>query len=73
LPHYLPKLRGKLTVPTAYIGGTHSTEAKMARLSFMQKHFPFEFRFIEGSHLFPFEKPQETAAIIKNIISKNTV
>lgn len=68
LPHYLPKLRGKLKVPAAYIGGTHSVEAKMARLSFMRKHFPFEFRFIEGSHLFPLEKPKETAEIIKNIL-----
>ena len=73
LPHYLPKLRGKLKVPAAYIGGTHSTEAKMARLSFMRKHFPFEFRFIEGSHLFPFEKPRETAEIIKNILNQKSV
>lgn len=65
LPHGLPKTRGKLRVPAAYIGGTYSQEAKMARLSFMKKYFPFEFHFIEGSHLFPLEKPQETAELIK--------
>jgi len=70
LPHYLPKLRGKLKVPAFYIGGTNSQEAKLARLGFMQKHFPFEFQFIEGTHLFPSEKPQETAKIIKQIYSK---
>lgn len=70
LPHNLPKLRGKLNVPAAYIGGTHSREAKMARISFMRKHFPFDFRFIEGSHLFPLEKPVETAEIIKDILKK---
>jgi len=67
LPHNLPKSRGKLKVPAAYIGGTRSREAKMARLSFMKKYFPFEFHFLEGSHLFPLEKPQETAEIIKTV------
>ena len=69
LPDNLPKHRGKLKVPAAYIGGTDSTEARLARLSFMKKRLPFSFRFIEGSHLFPLEKPQETAEIIKDTIS----
>ncbi len=60
LPHDLPSLRGKLTVPTAYIGGIRSHEARQARLSFMQKHFPIDFHFLPGSHLFPFESPKET-------------
>ncbi len=72
LPDNLPKMRGKLKVPAAYIGGTDSAEAKMARLSFMRKHFPFDFRFVEGSHLFPLEKPQETAEIIKIILKNNS-
>ena len=73
LPHYLPKLRGKLNVPAFYIGGTNSHEARMARLGFMKKHFPIKFQFIEGTHLFPFEKPQETAEIIKSILAKNSI
>jgi len=70
IPHNLPKLRGKLSIPVAYIGGTHSREAKLARISFMQKHFPFEFKFIEGSHLFPLENPKGTAETIKEITKK---
>ncbi len=70
IPHNLPKLRGKLNIPVGYIGGTHSREAKLARISFMQKHFPFEFKFIEGSHLFPLENPRETAETIKEITNK---
>jgi pimeloyl-ACP methyl ester carboxylesterase len=69
IPHHLPKLRGKLKVPTAYIGGKTSREARLARLSFMQKHFPVDFHFLEGSHLFPFEFPIETAEKIKAICS----
>lgn len=67
LPHNLPKFRGQLKVPAVYIGGTDSHEAKLARLSFMRKYFPFEFYFLKGSHLFPLEKPQQTAAIIKRV------
>lgn len=68
LPHDLPSLKGKLTVPVSYIGGTESREARLARLSFMQKNFPIDFHFLPGSHLFPFEIPHETAAKIESII-----
>jgi surfactin synthase thioesterase subunit len=67
IPHHLPTFRGKLKIPTAYIGGTRSKEGELARLSFMKKHFSVEFYQIEGSHLFPFEKPLETAEKIKMI------
>lgn len=70
VPHHLPRLRGRLTVPTAYVGGTRSREGELARLSFMRKHFPVENFTVEGSHLFPLEKPRETAQIIKYIIQK---
>lgn len=70
LPHNLPTFRGKLKVPAAYIGGTKSEEARMARLSFMKKNMPFEFHFLDGSHLFPLEKPLETAAVIKHAVER---
>ena len=68
LPHDLPSLKGKLTVPVAYIGGVESREARLARLSFMQKNFPIDFYFLPGSHLFPFEMPKETASKIEFIV-----
>jgi pimeloyl-ACP methyl ester carboxylesterase len=67
IPHHLPSFRGKLKIPTAYIGGSRSKEGELARLSFMKKHFPIDFHKIEGSHLFPFENPKLTAEKIKNI------
>lgn len=70
LPHNLPNLRGKLKIPVAYIGGTHSREGELARLSFMRKHFPISFYSVAGSHLFPLEKPRETAEIIKKISNR---
>ena len=70
IPHNLPRFRGRLKVPTAYIGGTNSHEARLARLSFMRKHFPIDFHFVEGSHLFPLEKPQAAANIIMQICNR---
>lgn len=68
IPHHLPSLRGKLSVPAVYIGGTRSKEGELARLSFMKKHFPVELHLIEGSHLFPLENPELTAKMIKSAI-----
>jgi pimeloyl-ACP methyl ester carboxylesterase len=65
IPHNFWKFKGKLKVPAAYIGGTDSREARLARLDFMRRNFPFDFYFIEGSHHFPFQKPFETAQTIK--------
>ena len=68
IPDSFTKYLGKLKVRAIYIGGTSSREARLARLSFMRKNFPFEFHFIEGSHLFPLEKPKETAEVLKKTI-----
>lgn len=65
IPHDFSKYRGKLKVPAAYIGGSDSREARLARLGFMRRNFPFRFYFTAGSHLFPLEKPRETARLIK--------
>ena len=69
IPHHLPNFRGKVSLPIAYLGGTNSREGKLARLGFMKKHFLSDFQQIEGSHLFPFEHPAETAEAIRKIIS----
>lgn len=68
IPDSFTRFRGKLKVPAIYIGGTQSNEAKLARLSFMKNNFPFEFHFIEGTHLFPLEKPLETANLLRKVI-----
>ncbi|HEY8559179.1 MAG TPA: alpha/beta hydrolase [Pyrinomonadaceae bacterium] len=70
IPDHLPAFRGRLKVPTAYVGGSFSAEGKLARLSFMKKHFPIAFHQIEGTHLFPFEKPKLAAELLKSIIKR---
>lgn len=69
IPDNFAKYRGKLRVPAVYIGGTRSVEGRLARLGFMRKHFPIDFYSIEGSHLFPFECPGQTAQMVKAALS----
>lgn len=68
IPDHLPRYRGRLSVPATYIGGSDSREGRLARLSFMRRHFPVEYIEIEGSHLYPMESPLETAAAIRRAL-----
>jgi pimeloyl-ACP methyl ester carboxylesterase len=64
LPHHLPRLlrAHPLPCPVAYIGGTHSHEGKLAGLQATEGLTHGRLSMLEGSHLFPMEKPAETAA-----------
>ncbi|MCU0925158.1 MAG: alpha/beta hydrolase [Hydrogenophaga sp.] len=71
LPHNLDRLlrRHPLACPTAFIGGTDSSEMKQVGMSMTHKlvgkDHPGRLCMVEGSHLFPMERPQETAAAIE--------
>lgn len=71
IPDHLPSYRGQLEIRTMYIGGSDSYEARLARLGFMRRKFPIEFRFIEGSHLFPLESPRKTAEAILSFTDRS--
>jgi len=76
LPHNLDRLlrRHPLQCPAAFIGGTRSLELKQIGLSMTRKVVgrdrPERLRMVEGSHLFPMERPQETAAAIEAMIAR---
>ena len=70
LPHNLDRLlrRHPLQCPVGFIGGTESLEMKQVGMAMTHKlvsaQHPERMAMIEGSHLFPMEKPTETAAAI---------
>lgn len=74
LPHNLDRLisRHPLTCPIGFIGGTQSREMRQVGLAMTRKIVgagsPERIRFIEGSHLFPMERPDETTAEIVSMI-----
>jgi pimeloyl-ACP methyl ester carboxylesterase len=70
LPHNLDRLlrRHPLACPVGFIGGTHSLEMKQVGMAMTHRlvgrAHPQRLAMIEGSHLFPMEKPLDTAAAI---------
>ncbi len=71
LPHNLDRLlrRHPLQCPVAFIGGTESVEMKQVgmamTLRLVGRDHPERLSMVEGSHLFPMEKPLETASVIE--------
>jgi pimeloyl-ACP methyl ester carboxylesterase len=74
LPHNLDRLlrRHPLQCPVAFIGGTRSLEMKQVgmamTLRLVGRDHPERLAMLEGSHLFPMEKPLETAAVIDHTL-----
>ncbi len=62
LAHHLTALlrRHPLHCPLAFIGGTNSTENRQVGLRTTRALTHGRMSFVEGSHLFPFERPEET-------------
>ncbi len=67
LPDQIERLlrRHPLKCPAAFIGGTHSSELKQVGLALTEKITHGRVMMLEGSHLFPMEKPVATAAAIE--------
>ncbi|WP_428419757.1 alpha/beta fold hydrolase [Methylibium sp.] len=66
LPHHLPRvLRAHpLACPVAFIGGTASAEVRQVGLHATERLAQGRVSWIEGGHLFPMERPQETAEAV---------
>jgi pimeloyl-ACP methyl ester carboxylesterase len=67
LPDNLDRLlqRHPLRCPAAFIGGLQSQEMKQVGSAMTQKITQGRMMMLEGSHLFPMEKPLATAAAIE--------
>lgn len=67
LPDNLERLlrRHPLKCPTAFIGGTHSVEIKQVGMAMTQKVTKGRVMMLDGSHLFPMERPAVTAATME--------
>ncbi len=66
LPHRMHTLLPKLEVPAGFIGAKNSAELRFSGLREMRGRL--RLRPIEGGHLFPFERPIEAAAAIREMV-----
>lgn len=62
LPHHFPRLlrRRPLQRPVAFVGGTQSVEVRQVGLRATRQVTQGRISWIEGGHLYPFERPLET-------------
>ena len=58
----------RLQVPVAFIGGRQSREVRQVGLSATRALVGQRLYWAEGSHLFPMERPDDTAALIRTAI-----
>ena len=67
LPHNLEALlkRHPVKCPVAFIGGTHSVEMRQVGMDMTEKVCKGRIMMLDGSHLFPMEKPLATAAAME--------
>lgn len=71
LPHHVPALlrRHPLRCPVAFVAGTRSVENRQLGIAFVRRLAGPRWKWIEGSHLFPMEKPQQTAAAVLALLN----
>lgn len=67
LPHNMERVlaRHPLRCPVAFLGGCQSEELQQVGLAMTQKVCRGRLMMLDGSHLFPMEKPAATAAAIE--------
>ncbi len=67
LPHNLERLlrRHPLKCPVAFVGGLQSKEMKQVGMDMTEQLTKGRISMLDGSHLFPMEKPLATAAAIE--------
>jgi surfactin synthase thioesterase subunit len=67
LPHHLRALlkRHPLQCPVAFIGGRQSEEMKQVGMALTLEVTQGRTMLLDGSHLFPMEKPLATAAAVE--------
>jgi pimeloyl-ACP methyl ester carboxylesterase len=67
LPDNLDKLlsRHPLNCPVTFIGGSHSAEMQQVGMTMTEKVTKGRIFMLDGSHLFPMEKPLATAAAVE--------
>lgn len=71
LPHHFDRLmrRHPPRCPVHFIGGTQSAEMRQAGMEATRRLVKGRLSFVEGSHLFPMERPDATAAAVLRAIS----
>jgi len=71
LPHHLGQVtkRHPPQCPVGFIAGTQSVEARQGGLAAAHAMARDRFRWMEGTHLYPMERPDDTAEMVLTLLS----
>jgi pimeloyl-ACP methyl ester carboxylesterase len=74
LPHHLAQVlrRHPLRCPAAFIAGLRSVEIRHAGMASTRALVGERLRWIDGTHLYPMERPAETAAMVVALLHEMT-
>lgn len=72
LPHHLGAVlrRHPPQRPVAFVGGTRSAELRQVGLEATRRLVHERFVWIDGTHLFPMERPRQTAELVLELIGR---
>jgi pimeloyl-ACP methyl ester carboxylesterase len=72
LPHHLGRVlrRRPLRCPVGFIAGTRSTEIRQGGIEGARRLAGERFVWLEGTHLYPMERPQETAEAVLALLQR---
>lgn len=73
LPHHIEQLvrRHPPRCPVMFVGGTHSQEVRQVGMRATETLTHGRISWLEGSHLFPFERPDETASQVDALLHQH--
>lgn len=71
LPHHIESLlrRHPLRGPVAYVAGSRSAENRQLGIGLVRRLAGPRWRTIDGTHLFPMERPDETAQTVLDLLA----
>lgn len=72
LPHHLGRVlhRRPLRCPVGFIAGTRSTEIRQGGIEGARRLAGERFLWLEGTHLYPMERPRETAEAVLALLAQ---
>ncbi|QEL55324.1 alpha/beta fold hydrolase [Chromobacterium paludis] len=70
LPHDFPCHKGRMQVPAGFIAGEASDVLRPSDIAYMQRKFGIHAETHPGGHLFPLERPIETAEHVLALVDR---
>lgn len=72
-PHSFSHVRGRLRVPAVVLAGSTSELAQGGEMARFAARYGLDYAVVEGGHMFPLERPRETAAEVVERLARLSV